>query len=451
MDDQLHYKNSRNNINLPASEYGTIEISTGNSIRQDFTTKIDKVTSLTLQWGTYYRENTGSALIELWDNNSYLLFSQVVDMATLIEGQPITLILEYPLENIAFIPLSLQIYGIDGLLESSATPMMTGDLSFDFIGDFYINNSLVDGRTLCFGVNGVDYIWTGLHYWKFFALGGILVLIFAFFNIRSVKQGRNNLLYSGFSTLEKYMFLIRQLIKRDFRSKYKRSILGVFWSFLNPLLTMIVQYIVFSELFRFDIQYYPVYLICGVVSFSFFTESCGMTLVSIVDNSNLITKVYMPKFVYPFTRTISSLVNLLISLIPLFVVALISGVTPTKAYFLLPIPLLFLTIFSLGVGLILCSSNVFFRDTKFLWGILSMIWMYLTPIFYPAEILPHNVAWILDFNPLNYFISFTRSLIIEGVSPEPIFYIKSAVISVLTLVIGILVFKKCEDKFVLYI
>ena len=129
--------------------------------------------------------------------------------------------------------------------------------------------------------------------------------------------------------IRKYRFLIRQLVSRDFKSKYKRSVFGVLWSFLNPLLTMFVQYIVFSNLFRFDIPYYPVYLLCGIIMFNYFSEACGMTLGSIVGNASLITKVYMPKYIYPLTRVLSSFVNLLISMVPLFIVTFASGLYPT--------------------------------------------------------------------------------------------------------------------------
>lgn len=176
-----------------------------------------------------------------------------------------------------------------------------------------------------------------------------------------------------------------------------------------------------------------------------------MALTSIVGNGNLITKVYVPKYIYPLTRILSSFVNLLISLIPLLIVILLSGLVPTKAYLLFIYVLICLTMFCLGLGMVLAAAMVFFRDIQFLWGVLSMIWMYLTPIFYPESILPKNVAWILNINPLNYFVSFTRTCLISGISPEPIMYVQCMLFSIGMLAVGAFVFKKSQDKFILYL
>ena len=182
--------------------------------------------------------------------------------------------------------------------------------------------------------------------------------------------------------------------------------------------------------------------------FNYFSEACGMALSSIVGNAGLITKVYVPKYIYPLTRILSSLVNLVISMVPLFIVAMISGLFPTKAYLLIPFILLCIAIFCLGLGMLLAAAMVFFRDIEFLWGVITMIWMYLTPTFYPVSILPENIVWVLELNPLYYFITFLRCCIIDGISPEPILYLQSAVIAVVMLICGSIVFKKSQDKFI---
>ena len=176
-----------------------------------------------------------------------------------------------------------------------------------------------------------------------------------------------------------------------------------------------------------------------------------MALTSIIGNATLITKVYVPKYIYPLTRILSSLVNLLISMIPLIIVTIFSGLYPTKAYLLIPFILVCLTMFCLGLGMLLSAAMVFFRDIQFLWGVLTMIWMYLTPIFYPESILPDKVACILKFNPLYYFISFLRSCVIDGISPEPVVYVQCFLIALGVLVFGAWVFKKSQDKFVVYL
>ncbi len=251
--------------------------------------------------------------------------------------------------------------------------------------------------------------------------------------------------------LNRYRFLIKQLVNRDFKTKYKRSVLGVFWSFLNPLLTMGVQYIVFSNLFRFDIEHYPVYLLTGILMFSYFNEACSLTLISIVSNASLITKVYVPKYIYPLTRVMSSFINFLISLIPLVIVVLISGLRPSWSLLLVIIPMLCIAAFCLGLGMLLATSMVFFQDTQFLWGVISMIWMYLTPVFYPASILPENFRWIIEVNPLYYFIDFMRTCIISGTSPEPMKYAVCILWAAGMLLIGTQVFRINQDKFILYL
>ena len=251
------------------------------------------------------------------------------------------------------------------------------------------------------------------------------------------------------SSLSRYRFLIKQLVARDFKTKYKRSVLGVVWSFLNPLLTMAVQYIVFSTIFRSDIPNFVVYLLSGIVCFNFFHEATDMALTSIVGNAPLITKVYVPKYIYPLTRVISSTVNFLLALIPLLAAMLLTGVPVRLSALLLPLGVLCLFAVSLGVGLILASSMVFFRDTQFLWGVLSMLWMYATPIFYPETIIPEQWLLLYKCNPLYHIIRFIRIALLHGVSPEPKAYALMFVASFLPLVIGIAVFRKTQNQFVL--
>lgn len=251
------------------------------------------------------------------------------------------------------------------------------------------------------------------------------------------------------AAFKRYGYLLRQLVSRDFKSKYKRSVLGVLWSFLNPLLTMTVQYIVFSTVFRGNIPNYPLYLLSGIVCFNFFSEATGMALTSIVGNSSLITKVYMPKYIYPLSRVLSSAINLLMSLIPLMMVALLTRTAIRPAILLLPLGLVCLLGFCLGVGLILATMMVFFRDTQFLWGVVSLLWMYATPIFYPESIIPERFILIYKCNPLYHIIRFIRLVLIQGTFPEPKAYMLCLIASFLPLVLGVLVFKKNQDKFVL--
>lgn len=450
MGEQLHLRDSRNNIVSPIPDGIVSELTEGIQIEQYFSIKMQRLCQLQVQWSTFHRENSGLVVIQLWNiQEGVLLFSSELESINLSDGEITTLEMPEPIEDLHQVPLMLRIYSPQGMEGTSVSLYKSTTQTLEQ-GSLFINGELIEG-SLCFAVLGEDYIWTGIHYWKFVVICGIILFLFLLYNNIQVKNNRNSTIVTWIIGIERYEFLVRQFVTRDFRGKYKRSVLGVFWSLLNPFLTMTVQYIVFSELFRFDVLYYPVYLICGIITFNFFVECCNLTLTSIVGNAGLITKVYVPKFIYPFTRTLSSFVNLLISLVPLIAVSLFSGISPTKAYLILPFILLCITGFSYGVGLILCTLYVFFRDTQFIWGILSMIWMYLTPIFYPVDILPEKFAWIVEINPLYHFITFIRTLIIDGISPEPIVFVQCAIQSVIVLWIGCCVFKKYEEQFVLYI
>lgn len=446
---QLHFRQSRGTLEMPAAEAGTVELVQGAVVEQTFSAEIQRLQSISIQWGTYYRANAGTVTVELYDlRDNSLLMHQTLDASTIGEGAITTMSVEEPIETVYQAPLLLRISS-DSQPGSAVSPMMSATAQTDGF-DLYLNGTQVQG-TLCFSADGEDYIWTGLHYWEFVAAFGVVIVLYLGFTYRKWKKGTPSMLINAIVAMQKYRFLIKQLVSRDFKAKYKRSILGVFWSFLNPLLTMIVQYIVFSNLFRFDIPYYPVYLLSGIIVFNYFSEACGMALTSIIGNATLITKVYVPKYIYPLTRILSSLVNLLISMIPLIIVTMLSGLHPTKAYLLIPLMLVCLAMFCLGLGMLLSAAMVFFRDIQFLWGVLTMIWMYLTPIFYPESILPEQVVWVLKINPLYYFINFLRSCVIDGVSPEPVIYVQCFLISLCVLAVGAWVFKKSQDKFVLYL
>ncbi len=291
----------------------------------------------------------------------------------------------------------------------------------------------------------------GDHFWIIILCASIAYAVFAVLLVNRIRKGRNSYIFAAEEAIHKYRFLIRQLTKRDFKTKYMRSALGVVWSFLNPLLMMLVQYAVFSTLFKNNIQNFAAYLIIGNVCFSFFNEASSLTLNSIVGNAGLITKVYMPKYIYPLSRTISSLVNLLFSFVPMLLVCLITGVRFTLAVFISPFFFLCLFVFSLGIGLALSCLMVFFRDTQFLWGIIALIWMYFTPIFYSIEIIQYPLRYLFELNPMYIFISSIRSCIMYGTVPLPGTFLKAALAATLMFLIGSLIFKKGQDQFVLYL
>lgn len=287
-------------------------------------------------------------------------------------------------------------------------------------------------------------------YFPFMATGlGLVFLVYLMYMYDCSKVGRSCLGLKLTSAFSRYKYLLKQLVSRDFKTKYKRSFLGILWSFFNPLLMMTVQYIVFSTLFKSAIPNFALYLMIGIVCYNFFNECAGMCLSSITGNASLITKVYVPKYIYPVARMLSSGINLFLSFIPLLLVMLITHVGFSKSMILLPIPIICLAAFSLGIGMILATMMVFFRDTQFLWGVISMIWMYITPIIYPESILPQEYLFLFKLNPLYHIIRMVRIMFLDGVSPEPKAYFISFILSFGTLIIGAVIFKKNQDKFVL--
>lgn len=447
--EQLHLRNSRGNLTMPVADMGAAELVQGVTVEQNFVVNIQRLESVSVQWGTYYRTNTGTVTMELYNlATGTVLLAQTFDATAIAESQILTMTAEVPIEAVCGVPLLLRLCA-DSLPGSAVAPLMASTVQNDG-QTLRVNGTAVAG-TLCFSAVGTDYIWAGLHYWEFVAVFGV-VLVLAFLSVLwRVKNGKRSYVTNAIAAVQKYRFLIRQLVSRDFKLKYKRSVLGIFWSFLNPLLLLCVQYIVFSTVFERGVENFAVYLLIGVVCFNFFSESCSMTLTSVLGNASLITKVYIPKYIYPLTRVISSVVNFAISLIPLLLVCIFTGVRFRKAALLSFFFFFCLILFSLGLGLLLSASMVFFRDTQFLWNVCTMMWMYATPIFYPESILPEQFKFVLAINPLAHFLKNVRLCIMSGISPEPFAYVQCLAIAGVMLLVGSFVFKKTQDKFLLYL
>lgn len=315
---------------------------------------------------------------------------------------------------------------------------------------FLVNGAAVQGA-MCIIVHGKNYVWTGSHYRMLIGAAMLGVAVLYWLEVLRVIRGKRSYCFGLVHVLKKYGFLIQQMIERNFKTRYKRSVLGVFWSFLNPLLLMSVQYIVFSTIFRSNIDNYPVYLLSGVVVFNFFNEGVGQALHSIVGNASLITKVYIPKYFYPVTRVLSSGINLLMSLIPLMIAALITGEKLSKAYLMLPYVLICLVIFTIGFGMIMGTAMTFFRDMQFLWGVMSTLWTYVTPLFYPLSIVPEPAQTVFHYNPMLYFVKAVRSIVMEQAAPRPIELAMCSASAAVMLLAGGFIFKRNQDKFVFYI
>ena len=241
-------------------------------------------------------------------------------------------------------------------------------------------------------------------------------------------------------------FLVAELVKRDFKARYDRSVLGMFWCVLEPTLTMALLYAVFSFFFRSAIPNFPLYLISGIVFYQFFTETTSSALRSIRENAALIAKVKVPLWTYPVTRAVSSLVNFLFALIPLFCVVLLTRVPLRPTMLLLLYSTVCMLLFALGVGLLLSALAVFFQDIAFLWGFACMLFMYATPIFYPDTMLLEGHHYMLYFNPLYHIIHFSRTVLNGAVPPFREFAVCALFASV-SLAVGLFVFRRLKNRF----
>lgn len=448
--DQLHYRVSRGNMEQEVADVAIVEMVSGAMVEQTFVPEIDRIEKVCVQFGTYYREDTGTLVMELcrMDDQSVLL-RQSYDVSMIAEGQLLELKAESPIERMRGCPLVLRLTA-DSEPGRGVTPLICSKTEEKMGRQLVLSGEPTPG-VLSFSVSGEDYIWMGLYYWHFvLGFGAVLAVLFFILLIR-FERGKRSYVISALLAVKKYRFLIDQLVSRDFKTRYKRSVLGVLWSVLNPLLMMLVQYFVFSNVFRLDIPNFAAYLIVGVVMFNFFSEACGQTLPSIIGNASLITKVYMPKYIYPLTKTFISLINLAISLIPMVLVCLLTGVHFQKSAVLSLYFMACLVIFTLGFGMLLATAMVFFRDTQFLWGVVSMMWMYATPVFYPERLLQDKFSGALKLNPLYFFIKNARICILNGISPEPLEYVQCMLIALGMLLIGSLVFWRKQNEFVLYL
>lgn len=260
--------------------------------------------------------------------------------------------------------------------------------------------------------------------------------------------------FSAKSALEhftRYMPLMKELVSRDLKVKYRRSFLGYVWSLLNPLLMMLVMTLVFSNVFRVEVENFPMYLICGQTLFNFFNESTTMSMRAILDNGSLLRKVYIPKFIFPLSRVLSSFVTLLFSLIAIVFVMIVTGTAFTWTALLFPVPMITLFVFCCGMGLVLAAMSVYFRDITHLYSVLTLAWMYATPIFYPLDGVSPAIQRIIKLNPLYHYVNLFRNLVIYGNIPGPNTWVACFASCLFMLLLGGYIFHKLQNRFILYI
>ncbi len=267
------------------------------------------------------------------------------------------------------------------------------------------------------------------------------------------------------------MFILRQLVSKDFKLKYRRSVLGVVWSVLNPLLMMAVMTLVFSNLFRFNIDHFPLYLILGSTLFTLMSDATSGAMSSIIDASSLLKKVRIKKWVFPLERVLFAVVNFGLSLVAVLGVMaffMIFGdksgqlAFPGASMLMLPLLVVYVLLFSVGLGLALSALSVFFRDVMHLWGVVIMAWNYLTPIFWPQnleqfmESMPDArllgvLQAVEQVNPMYHYVVYFRDIFLYGNVPGLQENLLCLLFAVVALALGALVFKKTQSKFILYI
>lgn len=261
-----------------------------------------------------------------------------------------------------------------------------------------------------------------------------------------IYDSQKKIPFSDISEVFNYRFLIMQMIRRDILTRYKRSVLGVAWTMLNPLGTMLVLTIVFSHLFN-NTQSYPVYVLTGIMVWNFFSKSTNAAMNNMVWGGQLLRRIYLPPTAFSFSAIGTELINLALSMMPLSVVLIIQQFKVSWTIVFLPISTLIIACFSLGLALLLCRYAVFFPDVVEMYQILLTAWMYLTPVIFPMDVFPEKYGLLLKLNPMTWMVQIFRAPIYEGRLPSLEELLVSLAWGLGTLVIGWLLFIRKSDEY----
>jgi len=244
---------------------------------------------------------------------------------------------------------------------------------------------------------------------------------------------------------------VRNLVIRDLKVRYKRSYLGFLWTMLSPLFLMVILTVVFTRITGGDIPNFPIFLLSALLVWNFFSQSTILSAFSVINNAPIIGKVYLPKIVFPLAQVISNVVHLILSLVSLLIIMLIIGTRIGPAMLFLPVSIVLLILFTLGVCLLVATINVYFRDMANIMEILLTAWFFLTPILYAPQFLSDKMRFILYLNPMFYMVQCFREPIYGsgygGYIPDGVFLLKSCFVSLLMLVVGLVIFYRNDDSF----
>ena len=252
-------------------------------------------------------------------------------------------------------------------------------------------------------------------------------------------------------TIKRYQFLFEELVKRDFKKKYKRTVLGMGWSLLSPLLMLLVMKLVFTQFFGRSTPHYTIYLFAGNIVYSFFSESSNAGMQALMSNSYIFSKVNVPKYLFLLSKNVQTLINFGLTLVIFFLFCLFDNIVFTWKFLLLLYPIAMLLLFNLGVGLILSALFVFFRDIQYLWSVFLRLLMYMSAIFYTTSAYPEGMRQMFYLNPIYLFITYFREIVIHGTIPPLWFHGLIFVFTALVCGMGVLVYKKYDHKFLYYI
>lgn len=254
-----------------------------------------------------------------------------------------------------------------------------------------------------------------------------------------------------FGKLKRHEFLFEELVKRDFKKKYKRTVLGMAWSVLSPLLTLLVMRLVFTQFFGRNMEHYTTYLFCGNLVFSYFSESSSQGMTSLMGNASIFTKVNVPKYLFLFSKNVQALINFGLTLVVFFLFCVLDNITFTWKCILLLYPIVLLLLFNIGVGLILSALFVFFRDIQYLWSVFTQLLMYMSAIFYTIEHYSYTVQCLFLLNPVYLFIRYFRKIVIEATIPTVWFHLLMAGDVMIVLGLGCWMYKKYNTRFLYYV
>lgn len=254
-----------------------------------------------------------------------------------------------------------------------------------------------------------------------------------------------------FKKLRQHQFLFEELVKRDFKKKYKRTVLGMAWSVLSPLLMLLVMRLVFTQFFGRNTPHYTTYLFCGNLVFAFFNESTSQGMSSLMGNAGIFTKVNVPKYLFLLSKNVQCLINFGLTLCVFFVFCIFDRIPFTWKFVMLLYPICMLVLFNLGMGFILSALYVFFRDIQYLWSIFTQLLMYMSAIFYTIDSYSQTVQNLFLLNPVYLFIRYFRKIVIDSVIPSPQFHLLMLADVCIALGIGCWMYKKYNHKFLYYV